>query len=59
MFGGKWKQQVEKLEAECAVHRAVKRALERSTAVVELSLDGVVLDANDNFCTMMGFERGG
>ncbi len=59
MFGGKWKQQVDKLEAECAGHRAVRRALERSTAVVELSLDGVVLDANDNFCTVMGFESGG
>ena len=35
-------EQVEKLEAECAAHRAVRRALERSTAVVELSLDGVV-----------------
>lgn len=26
--------------------------------MVELSLDGVVLDANDNFCAIMGFEHG-
>ena len=58
MFCGEWKQRVAQLEAERAEQLAVRRALDRSTAVVELSLDGVVLAANDNFSTIMGFAPG-
>ena len=55
MFCGEWKQRVAQLETERAEQLAVRRALDRSTAVVELSPEGVVLAANDNFSTVMGF----
>ena len=45
MFCGEWKQRVAQLETERAEQLAVRRALDRSTAVVELSPDGVVLAA--------------
>ena len=58
MFCGEWKQRVAQLETERAEQLAVRRALDRSTAVVELSPEGVVLAANDNFSAVMGFAPG-
>jgi methyl-accepting chemotaxis protein len=58
MFCDKWKQRVAELDAERAEHAAVWEALNRSTAVVELSLEGTVLSANEAFAAIMGFEAG-
>ena len=58
MFCGEWKQRVAQLETERAEQLAVRRALDRSTAVVELCPEGVVLAANDNFSAVMGFAPG-
>ncbi len=58
MFCGEWKQRVAQLETERAEQLAVRLALDRSTAVVELSPEGVVLAANDNFSAVMGFAPG-
>ncbi|MBR9885967.1 MAG: PAS domain S-box protein, partial [Oceanospirillales bacterium] len=33
-------------------------ALHRSSAIIEFSLDGIVLDANDNFLKTMGYSKG-
>ncbi len=35
--------------------RAMLAALDRSQAVIEFSLDGVVLTANENFCKTIGY----
>ena len=40
-----------------ALHNASKLAsLDRSLAVIEFSLDGTIIEANDNFCKTMGYE---
>jgi methyl-accepting chemotaxis protein len=57
VFCGKWKAQLEAAEAKLFEQRAVSRALDRSTAMVELSPDGTVLAANDNFCAVMGIRQ--
>lgn len=54
MFGSELKRQVSELETRLAEHAATRQALDRSLSIVELSLDGTVLTANDNFCTAMG-----
>ena len=38
-------------------HGGVVAAINRSQAVIEFGLDGVVLDANDNFLRAMGYSR--
>ncbi|MFB2553825.1 methyl-accepting chemotaxis protein [Ensifer soli] len=35
--------------------RAIVRALSRSQAMIEFSLDGIVLSANENFCRSLGY----
>ncbi len=57
VFCGKLKAQLEAAEARLVEQMAVSRALDRSSAVVELSPDGLVLSANDNFCAVMGVRR--
>ena len=58
MFGTtKLKQRIDELEARLAEQLAISTALDQSMAVVELGLDGTVLSANKNFCTLLGFER--
>ena len=32
------------------------KAIKRSTAVIEFTIDGIVLDANENFCKTMGYS---
>jgi len=55
MFGGKYKQQAVALESALAESRAVQKALDRSMAIIEFNLDGIVLAANANFCQAMGY----
>ncbi|OMG55039.1 chemotaxis protein [Azonexus hydrophilus] len=55
MFGNKYRQQVAELEASLAECRAVQTALGQSMAVIELTPDGIVIDANENFCRTMGY----
>ena len=42
---------------EGAERRAVLSAIDRSMARIEFDLDGNVLDANDNFLSLMGYSR--
>jgi PAS domain S-box-containing protein len=37
--------------------RALVRAINRSHAVIEFDLDGVIINANDKFLAIMGYER--
>ena len=57
MFGNKrLEAKIAALDTELATTRAVLTALERSTAVIELSLDGQVLAVNENFCNTVGYS---
>ena len=57
MFGNKrLEAKIAALDTELATTRAVLTALERSTAVIELSLDGQVLAVNDNYCNTVGYS---
>ncbi len=42
---------------ETASLHAAWQAIRRSQAVIEFTLDGIVLDANDLYCRLMGFTR--
>jgi len=56
MFGGsKYKEKIASLEAELLSGQALQKALDRSLAVIEFDLDGIVLAANANFCQTMGY----
>ena len=55
MFGSKYRQQVSELEAALSECRAVQAALGQSMAVIELTPEGIVIDANENFCRTMGY----
>ncbi|APH73712.1 methyl-accepting chemotaxis protein [Aquibium oceanicum] len=37
--------------------RAVIQAIGRSQAVIEFNLDGIIIDANENFCAALGYAR--
>jgi methyl-accepting chemotaxis protein len=39
-------------------HAAQIAAIRRAQAVIEFSLDGTILTANDNFCQLMGYTEG-
>ncbi|WP_234086674.1 PAS domain-containing methyl-accepting chemotaxis protein [Azonexus sp. R2A61] len=56
MFGEKHRQRIAELEAQLAEQQALRCALDRSQAIVELTPDGVVIDANANFCQIMGYD---
>ena len=58
MFCKKCHEQVVLLEKALAQCQAIEKAIDRSMAVVEFSLDGVVLAANVNFCQVMGYAAG-
>ena len=49
--------QQQETDAEASGLRAMVGAIDRSQARIEFSLDGVILDANDNFLTTMGYTR--
>lgn len=36
-------------------HNSLRDALDKSQAIIEFSLDGVIVDANDNFLNTMGY----
>ncbi|WP_374483974.1 methyl-accepting chemotaxis protein [Zoogloea sp.] len=57
MFNARLKTRIAELEQMLAEQAAVSTAVDQSTAVVELSLDGVVIAANRNFCDLMGFQQ--
>jgi methyl-accepting chemotaxis protein len=58
MFGIAGKRQIEDLQAQIQRHRAVRTALDRSTAVIEFDLTGRVTAANDNIAQAMGYSSG-
>ena len=55
MFCRKHLQKITELERQLSHAQAQQHALDRSTAVIELALDGTVIRANDNFCSTMGY----
>ena len=55
MFCRKHQLRIVELEQELQQLNAVGNALARSTAVVELSPEGSVIDANENFCNVVGY----
>ncbi|MBY0339915.1 MAG: PAS domain-containing protein, partial [Rhodocyclaceae bacterium] len=57
MFFKKHQQRINALEAELQASQAVVQALHRSTAWVELGLDGTIIDANERFCHVVGYPR--
>ena len=57
MIFKKHQRRIDELEAEAGQYKAVLASLYRATAVVELGLDGTILDANDLFCATMGYAR--
>lgn len=44
-------------KAQASDHAAQIAAIRRAQAVIEFSLDGTVLSANDNFCKVMGYTE--
>ena len=44
-------------DLEMADLRGQIAAINKAQAVISFSMDGVVLDANDNFCTALGYQR--
>ena len=47
---------VTKLKQRSARDKGMIEAIFRSQAVIEFSLDGTILDANENFCSIMGYS---
>lgn len=56
MFGNKNLQKIEALEKDLRDAAAIRSALDRSTAVIELAIDGTIIGANENFCAAMGYS---
>lgn len=56
MFGKQHLQTIAALEAELNEIKAVQRAIDRSTAIIELASDGTIITANNNFCAVMGYN---
>ncbi|KTB94588.1 chemotaxis protein [Pseudomonas syringae ICMP 11293] len=56
MFGNKNKAELTAMKAQVDGLNGLTSALEKSMAVVELSLDGKILRANDNFLAAMGYR---
>ena len=55
MFCRKHLTRIAELEQQLHQRAAVDKALDRSTAVIELSPEGSVIAANDNFCAVVGY----
>ncbi|PYY92495.1 methyl-accepting chemotaxis protein [Pseudomonas sp. TKO26] len=49
-------QEIERFNCALAEANAKLAAISRSMAMIEFSPDGIVLDANDNFCQTMGYS---
>lgn len=56
MFNGSLKKELAARTTEVANYKSLVNALDRSMAVVELSLDGKVIRANSNFLATMGYR---
>lgn len=56
MFYKKHLKRIADLESELQKTQSVQRALDRSTAIIELTLDGMILAANKNFCAALGYS---
>ena len=56
MFNAHLKKTIARLEAEANANQGLTQALERSMAVIEFDLDGVILRANDNFLRKTGYR---
>ncbi|KFE56498.1 chemotaxis protein [Pseudomonas syringae] len=56
MFNKSIKKELEATRAEMVRYKGLIEALGRSMAVVEFDLDGKVLQANENFLTVMGYS---
>lgn len=56
MFCSKHLKRIAELETQLGDARALQHAIDRSTAVIELSPDGTILGANGNFCTTVGYS---
>lgn len=56
MFSRKYVAKIAELEAALSQSQSIHTALDRSTAVIELTIDGVVIDVNDNFCRALGYR---
>ncbi|PBP61700.1 chemotaxis protein [Pseudomonas syringae] len=56
MFGNKNKAELTAMKAQVDGLNGLTSALEKSMAAVELSLDGKILRANDNFLAAMGYR---
>ena len=56
MFNRALKNELAARTLEVATYQGLISALDRSMAVVEFSLDGKVLRANENFLSIMGYR---
>ncbi|KUM43366.1 chemotaxis protein [Pseudomonas sp. EpS/L25] len=56
MFNANHKKTIARLEAEVQATQGLTQALERSMAVIEFDLGGVILRANDNFLRLTGYR---
>ena len=56
MFNRALKRELAARTSEVAAYKGLIAALDRSMAIVEFSLDGKVLRANDNFLNAMGYR---
>ncbi|MDF5919424.1 PAS domain-containing protein [Pseudomonas aeruginosa] len=57
MFTRKYRQMNADLQQQLAAERLHMAALDRSMARVEFDPDGNIIDANENFLTLLGYRR--
>ncbi len=56
MFCNQYKQEIESLRSTLADRTAIVDALNRSTAIIELQLDGTIARINDKFTAVFGYR---
>ncbi|KUM42801.1 chemotaxis protein [Pseudomonas sp. EpS/L25] len=56
MFNAHYKKTIAQLQEELAASRGLIQAMERSMAVIEFDLGGVILSANDTFLRLTGYS---
>ncbi|MCH2222008.1 MAG: PAS domain-containing protein, partial [Dechloromonas sp.] len=57
MFCGKYRAKIAQLEVELNNALALQQALDRSTAIIELTPDGCIAAVNANFCAAVGYSE--
>jgi methyl-accepting chemotaxis protein len=57
MFCGKYQAKIAQLEVELNNALALQQALDRSTAIIELTPDGRIAAVNANFCAAVGYSE--